>query len=336
MQIIVKREGIRRNVLWWVGLPMLAFGCDGCNFGLQTTPPSADAPAREIALAGAKVMIGAGDIADCGNIGDEGTAKLVDSVLTANAAANVETAVFTLGDHAYPAATDRQLRQCLTPSWGDPKKNIMKVIRPSIGNHDYEAGRGAPYYKYFGARAGEAGKGYYSYDIGDWHAVVLNSEMATGGAPAEIAAQEAWLEKDLAANKKLCTIAYFHKPLFSSAYRHGNQEMRPIWDILYAKNVDLVLNGHDHDYERLRPQSPAGVADSVRGIEQIIVGTGGATLRGFRSRFGFSAPSLVQNSVVQIQGRFGVLKLTLGSSEYRSAFLEVGGRIWDLSGRKCH
>ncbi|MDQ3081050.1 MAG: hypothetical protein M3R07_02410, partial [Gemmatimonadota bacterium] len=182
---------VGKRLLWWIGVPVLTLGCKGCNFGLQTTPPSAASPATEIALAGAKVMIGTGDIASCGDIGDEGTSKLVDSVLKTNAASNVETVVFTIGDHAYPMATDRQLRRCFTPSWGDPKKGIMKLIRPAIGNHDWQAARGAPYYRYFGARAGPAFKGYYSYDVGDWHVVVLNSELAAEASPAEIAEQEA-------------------------------------------------------------------------------------------------------------------------------------------------
>jgi alkaline phosphatase len=260
----------------------------------------------------------------------------VDSVLKVNAAANVPTVVFTLGDHAYPMATDRQLRRCYTPSWGDPKKGIMKVVRPAIGNHDWQASRGAPYYRYFGSKAGEAGKGYYSYDIGDWHVVVLNSELAAEGRRSEITEQEAWLQRDLQDKSKKCTVAYFHRPLFSSAYRQGAPEMRPIWEILYANNVDLVLSGHDHHYERFLPQNPAGVVDSVRGIEQILVGTGGATLRGFKSRFGFSAPPPSGNSAQRIQGHFGVLKLTLGKDEYQSAFLDVDGRVWDLTGRKCH
>lgn len=326
----------RNSILWWIGVPIFALGCNGCNFGLQTSPPPGDAPAREIALARAAVLIGAGDIADCGNIGDEGTARLVDSVLKENAAANVETVVFTLGDHAYPVATDRQLRRCFTPSWGDPKKGIMKLVRPAIGNHDWQSGRGAPYYRYFGRRAGEPFKGYYSYDIGDWHAVVLNSELAAEGRRDEITAQEEWLKKDLAANDKLCTVAYFHRPLFSSAYRQGDPKMRPIWEILYDANVDLVLSGHDHHYERFEPMNPAGVRDTVRGIEQILVGTGGATLRGFSSRFGSRPPPPSEHSLERIQGRFGVLKITLGPTEYRTAFLEVGGRVWDRSGARCH
>lgn len=326
-----------RTLLTWLALPTFILGCDGCNYGLQQTPtPPVSASAAQMALAGAKVMIGTGDIASCGDIGDESTAKLVDSVLKLNAAANVETVVFTLGDHAYPMASERQMRRCYTPSWGDPRKGIMRAVRPAIGNHDYQADRGAPYYRYFGSRAGEPGKGYYSYALGDWHVIVLNSELAVDGDRSEIATQEAWLKKDLADSGKRCTIAYFHRPLFSSAYRRGVPEMRNLFTILYERDVDLILNGHDHHYERFKPQNPAGAVDSVRGIEQIIVGTGGATLRGFKSRFGLRSPPLARNTAVQIQGHYGVLEVVLGDGEYRSAFRDVDGRIWDPHGRKCH
>ncbi len=320
-------------------LLLLLFGCDGCNvrnFGLERTPPPADAPAEEIALAGAKFMIGAGDIAQCDDTGDEATARLVDSVLKANASANVETVVFTLGDHAYPEASDRYLSQCFTPSWGDPKKGIMKAIRPSVGNHDYMTDRAAANYRYFGDRIGPAGKGYYSYEVGDWHVIVLNSELAVEGTATEKTAQLDWLRQNLADHRKLCTMSYFHKPLFSSSYRQGIAEMQTIWKILYDAGVDLILSGHDHHYERFVPQTPTGEADTVRGIEQIIVGTGGATLRGFRSRFGLRGRGLEGNSAVQVQGHFGVLLLTLGNTGYRSAFIDTEGRVWDRSGRECH
>lgn len=318
-----------------LALPIL-FGCERMNYGLRETPPPPDAPPEQIALTGAVVLIGAGDIADCSNNGDERTARLIDSVLKANAAAKLETAVFALGDIAYPAATDRQLRRCFTPSWGDTTKRIMKVIRPAIGNHDFQVERGAPYYRYFGSRAGPPGKGYYSYDLGDWHVVVLNSELAIEGSSDEGKQQEEWLRKDLSEHKKKCTVSYFHFPLFTSSFRRGIPEMRAIWNILYDSDVDVVLNGHDHHYERFLPQAPTGEPDSVRGIEQIIVGTGGANLRGLRSRFGIRSHPPARNSVVHIEGHFGVLKLTLGKDEYRTAFMTTDGRVWDRGGRKCH
>ena len=326
----------RRNSALWIALPFLLLSCDGCNYGLSLTPPPADSPAEAVALAGARLMIGTGDIATCGNDGDEATAVLVDSVLRADSVANVETVVFTLGDHAYPEASEQLLTECYTPSWGDTAKLIRKTIRPSMGNHDWYADRGAPYYRYFGARAGEAGKGYYSYALGEWQVVVLNSELAINGSDAERDIQETWLRQQLSGDTKGCTLAYFHRPLFSSSYRQGDPAMRRLWDILHARNADLVLSGHDHHYERFLPQTPGGVADSVRGIEQILVGTGGASLRGFRSRFGILGRSTAKNSIVQIQGHFGVLLLTLGSNAYRSAFLSTDGRVWDRHGRNCH
>jgi hypothetical protein len=322
-----------------LALLLLLFGCNGCNirnYGLERTPPPADAPAEEVALAGAKLMIGTGDIAMCDNTGDEATARLVDSVIRVSEAARVETVVFTLGDHAYPEASDYYLKQCFTPSWGDPGKRIMKLLRPSVGNHDYQVARAAPTYRYFGERIGPAGKGYYSYDLGDWHVIVLNSELAVDGTLDQKIAQIEWLQRDLADHRQLCTMSYFHKPLFTSSYREGVAEMSALWMILYDAGVDLILSGHDHHYERFRPQSPTGVADTARGIEQILVGTGGGTLRGFRSRFGLLGRELEGNSVVQIQGHFGVLLLTLGKTGYRSAFLDTEGRVWDRHGRECH
>jgi hypothetical protein len=318
-----------------LGLPIL-FGCERMNYGLRETPPPPDAKPEQIAMSGAVVLIGAGDIGDCSNEGDERTAHVIDSVLKANADAKLETAVFALGDIAYPVATDRQLRRCFGSSWGDPAKRIMKVIHPTIGNHDYQAERGAPYYRYFGSKAGPPGKGYYSYDIGDWHVAVLNSDLAVAGSPEERKEQEDWLRKDLNDHKKLCTLSYFHFPLFTSSFRQGIPQMLPLWTILYDANVELVLNGHDHHYERFLPQTPAGVADSVRGIEQMIVGTGGAQLRGLRSRFGIRGHPPGHNSLVHIEGHFGVLKLTLGKDEYRTAFMTTDGRVWDRGGRKCH
>lgn len=275
-------------------------------------------------------MIGAGDIAMCGKTGDEQTAALIDSVLKVDSIANVENVVIAIGDNVYPVGSARDFERCFTPSWGDSQKRIMKFVRPTPGNHDYNTRDAEPYYAYFGDRAGPGKRGYYSYDIGDWHVVSLNSELpASRGRLAAARAQEAWLRRDLAANPKLCTVAYFHRPLFSSG-DHGNYpSMERLWDIMYAHRVDLVLNGHDHNYERFLPQTPKGVPDSVNGIVEIVVGTGGAALRGMREK---TEP----NSAATVHGYYGVLKLSLGNGEYRHAFLDTRGRIWDEGGRKCH
>jgi len=276
-------------------------------------------------------MIGAGDIAVCGTGGDEETGRLVDSVLVADSIARIETAVFTLGDNAYPSGSsgvDNDFPRCFSPSWGSMR--IMNVIHTAPGNHDFDSGSGAPYFAYFGARAGPPGKGYYSYDFGGWHFISLNSELYVGtGTSSDVAAQEEWLRQDLAAHHSLCTIAYWHRPLFSSGTYGATPQVERLWRLLYDRGADLILNGHEHDYERFLPQSPDGVVDSLKGITQIIAGTGGGVLRKMNTPF-------ARNSVFQIHGRFGVLKLTLGAGEYRHAFIDAAGRVWDPGAGKCH
>ena len=303
-----------------------------CKPPVSITPAPADAPASLVALTGASVLIGAGDIARCDAQGDEQTAKLVDSVLRADSAAKVHDEVFTLGDNAYPSGSARDYTQCFAASWGDTTKLIMKNIRPTPGNHEHLSNMAAPYYEYFGKAAGSPKKGFYGYDIGEWRAIVLNSEMIVNGAftPDDRKEQEDWLKKELADNPKKCVLAYWHHPRFSSGWHGTEQRMMPIWQILYDANVDLVLNGHDHNYERYLPQDPLGVVDSVRGITQIVAGTGGGDLRGF----GSATPG--KNSAYQIQGHYGVLKLTLGKEEWQSVFIDTNGRTWDAVGGKCH
>lgn len=302
-----------------------------CFPPVEITPPPADAPAELLAIAGAAVLIGAGDIAVCGTPYDEQTAAIVDSIARADSAANVPTAVFTVGDHVYPNGSPANWERCWRPSWGDTTKRIMRLLRPSLGNHDLDNGFGEAYYALFGKAAGEKGKGYYAYDLGAWKVISLNSEIVTNPAFSVEARreQEAWLKQELEGNTKKCTAVYFHRPRFSSGGHTGDLRMTGIWNILYDANVDLVLNGHDHHYERFYPQTPAGLRDTVRGIAQIIVGTGGGSLTGIRF-------PVHPNSAVRIQGHFGVLKLTLGGEEYQHAFLDTQGRIWDRAAGKCH
>ncbi len=275
-------------------------------------------------------MIGAGDIAVCGTNGDEETGRLVDSLLTVDSISNVASAVFTLGDNAYPSGTGgvvNDIPRCFSPSWGSAR--IVNLIHPAPGNHDYDSGSAAPYFAYFGQRAGPSGRGYYSYDFAGWHVISLNSELYfEGGNPSQARQQEDWLRQDLRDHKALCTLAYFHRPLFSSGKYGSTQEVRPLWDIMYKGGVDVVLNGHEHHYERFMPQSPAGIVDTIKGIEEIIVGTGGGKLRGLRR----PAP----NSVFEVHGYFGVLKLSVGAGEYRSAFIGADGKLWDTGAGKCH
>jgi hypothetical protein len=302
-----------------------------CIPPVNMTPPSADASAEEVALSGASAMIGSGDIGVCDGTGDDSTAAIVDSLLKADSVAGVEHVVFTVGDNAYPTGSALQFTRCFGGSWGDSTKRLMKWIRPAVGNHEYQTAGARPYYSYFGSRAGEEGKGYYAYDIGEWRAIVLNSEILplSGFGLEEPSTQGGWLAAELKAHPKKCTVAYFHRPLWSSGFHGGHAEMLGVFQVLHAAGVDLVLAGHDHHYERFASMTPAGVVDTVGGITQIVIGTGGAGLRGLRT-------PLARNSRSQIQGRHGVLKLTLGAGAWRSAFIDVGGRVWDRSGGACH
>ncbi|MES1259162.1 MAG: metallophosphoesterase [Gemmatimonadota bacterium] len=305
-------------------------GALACKIPVQITPAPATAPAEQVAISGASVFIGVGDIAVCGTDGDERTARLVDSVLRVDSIAKVNDQVFTLGDNAYPDGSASNFALCFAPSWGDSSKRIMKKIHPAPGNHEHQSIGAAPYYEYFGSRAGSSKKGYYSYDVGEWHVIVLNSEIIVGAfTDADRKAQDDWLTGELKGSQKLCTLAYWHNPRFSSGWHGGDARLLRTWQLLYDGGVDLVLNGHDHDYERFDPQDPLGVLDTAHGIPEYVVGTGGGDLRGFRT-----VPSA--NSAVRVEGYWGVLKLTLGKGEFRSAFIDTEGRVWDPSGGKCH
>ncbi len=302
-----------------------------CAPPVRITPPSADASAEEVALSGAAVMIGAGDIGMCGITGDDSTAAIVDSVLKADSVAKVEDVVFTIGDLAYESGTKREFDLCWGGSWGDSTKRIMKKIRPAPGNHEYVSAGAAPYFKYFGARAGDPQKGYYAYDVGVWRVIVLNSEIPVNSlfSIEDRTAQEDWLRAEFKDRAKKCTVAYLHRPLFSSGYHGAQTGMLPLYSIMFEGGVELVLAGHDHSYERFAPMNPATMVDTVGGMTQIVVGTGGTGLRGFRT-------PLTRNSAYTIQGHHGVLKLTLGAGAWRSAFIDASGRVWDRSGGTCH
>jgi calcineurin-like phosphoesterase family protein len=262
------------------------------------------------------ILVGAGDLADCSRTADEATAKLLD---------DIEGTVFTTGDNAYDSGTDTEFENCYEPTWGRHKARTY----PTPGNHDYETAGASGYFNYFGAAAGEPGAGYYSYDLGEWHVVALNGMCDALGGCTEDSPMLKWLEQDLAANRKPCTLAYWHQPLFSSGH-HGNEgKMKPIWQALYAANADVVVNGHDHDYERFAPQDPDGVADPDRGIREFVVGTGGAELRPFET--------IKPNSEVRNADTYGVLKLTLRSNSYDWEFVPVAGETFTDSGSTtCH
>jgi len=231
-----------------------------------------------------------------------------------------------IGDLAYPDGSALNFT-CYDRTWGKEKSRT----RPAPGNHEFHSDGATYYFQYFGAAAGEASKGYYSYELGSWHIVVLNSECDQVGGCGAGSAQEKWLREDLAAHPVACTLAYFHKPLFSSGGQHGNDlTVKPLWDALYRGGADVVVSGHDHDYERFAPQTPEAKADAARGIREFVAGTGGKNHR----RFELLAHA---NSEVRNADTFGVLKLTLRPGKYAWEFMPVdGGTFRDSGEGTCH
>ena len=261
-------------------------------------------------------LVGAGDIADCASgeeppAGLEATAGLLDSI---------PGVVFTLGDNAYPSGTAQQFASCYQPTWGRQRSRT----RPSPGNHDYLTPRASGYFAYFGATAGDSSEGYYSYDLGSWHIVVVNSVIATTPGSAQIA----WLQRDLASHPAMCTLAYWHYSMFSSGM-YAVPAMRTTWQVLYDAGADVVLSGHDHFYERFGPQTPSGVLDSARGIREFVVGTGGDEHQPFST--------VAPNSEVRNNKTFGVLKLSLYADRYHWEFIPAaGGTFSDSGSALCH
>lgn len=263
-----------------------------------------------VARAADPVIVGAGDIADCSTTRDSATANLLDAI---------PGTVVTLGDNVYTSGTAAQFRDCYAPTWGRHKSRT----RPSPGNHDYLTTGAAGYFGYFGSAAGDPAKGYYSYDLGAWHIVVLNSDCSAIGGCGATSPEGGWLRADLAANAGKNVLAYWHHPRFSSGQHGGATSMQPMWEILYAAGADVVLNGHDHDYERFAPQDPWGRPDARYGIREFVVGTGGTALR--------PRTSTTPNGQV-FSTTYGVLKLTLHPTSYDWEFRPIAGSTFRDAG----
>ncbi|MGH7515391.1 MAG: invasin domain 3-containing protein [Gemmatimonadales bacterium] len=264
-----------------------------------------------------EVAVAAGDIATCSSNNDEATAALVD---------NIPGTVLALGDNAYLHGAPSDYTSCYVPTWGRHKART----NPVPGNHDYDTPGGSGYFAYFGSAAGTSGQGYYSYDVGAWHIIALNSEISKTAKSAQMT----WLKADLAAHSNLCTLAYWHEPLYSSVSGSGsggstNASARPLWDTLYAHGADVILNGHRHAYERIAPIKPNGTVDATFGIRSFVVGTGGI---GHNSQTNVYPQSQVRNSTT-----FGVLKLYLYDDSYAWKFVPIAGQSFtDSSSTACH
>jgi hypothetical protein len=262
------------------------------------------------------VLVGAGDIASCNNSGDAATSALLD---------RIPGTLFAAGDNAYDSGSTAQYASCYNPTWGRHKVRT----RPVPGNHEYETTDAAPYFAYFGSQAGTPGQGWYAYDVGTWRIYSLNSNCAFVGGCNAGSAQEMWLRADLAANPRFCSAAIWHHPLFSSGVHGATTTTRPLWEALQDAGADVVVNGHDHDYERFAPQRADGTADASTGIREFVVGTGGKELRAFST--------VRANSDVRRSGVRGVLKLKLKTGSYSWRFVAASGSTWSDSGSAvCH
>ena len=262
------------------------------------------------------VLLAAGDIAYCPS-----GAAASNAAATATVLRQVPgVPVLLLGDLAYFSGTPSEFNDCFDPTWGVEKPRL----RPSPGNHEYNTANATGYYAYFGTQAGRTARGYYSFDLGDWHIVSLNSNIDAAAGSA----QELWLRDDLAKTARTCTLAYWHHPLFTSSPRGYNAKMKDIWSTLFEFRATVILNGHEHNYERFAKQNPDGVEDTVNGIRQFIVGTGGI---GMTPMVTPAANSKVRESLT-----YGALQLTLASNSYAWDFVPaVEGVVVDSGSANC-
>jgi chitodextrinase len=290
----------------------------------------------ETARADTPVIAAAGDIAcDPTNSGFNSSSSSCRAMYTSNLLVNAGlAAVLPLGDNQYYCGGYSAFTASYDQSWG----RVKSITHPAVGNHEYLTSGGtdcnsgnagaAGYFKYFGSAAGAQGQGYYSYDVGTWHLISLNSNCSSAGGCSATSGQGRWLQADLAAHKSQCVLAYWHIPLFSSGGR-ANNNSRPFWDLLSAAKADVVLGAHDHTYERFAPQTPAGALDQATGIREFIVGTGGANHTSLAAR--------AANSQIFDASTFGVLKMTLYPDHYTWQFVpEAGKTFTDAGSQNCH
>jgi acid phosphatase type 7 len=303
-----------------VGLQLRQLGLDGVQFYSRQ---GSYKPHLVITWEDDPVVMAAGDIA-C-RAGATVTASTCRHQHTSDllVAEPELAAVLALGDQQYEDGLYSEFvgEGAYDATWG----RLKSVTRPVPGNHEYHVAGAPGYFQYFGEAAGSAGAGYYSFDVGAWHLIALNSEIAASAGSA----QERWLRADLAATTQECMLAYWHRPRFSSGSHGSSTSVSALWQALYEARADVVLSAHDHEYERFALQSSAGQADA-QGIREFVVGTGGAS----HSLFG---PDVQPNSEVREGNTFGVLKLTLHASSYEWQFVpEAGGAFTDSGTTTCH
>ncbi|HEX9013254.1 MAG TPA: metallophosphoesterase [Anaerolineaceae bacterium] len=263
------------------------------------------------------VVVAAGDIATCNAPGDTQTAALI--------ANNPGASVLALGDNAYADGTALEYSTCYDPIWGSFKNRTY----PIPGNHDYMTIGASGYFGYFGAAAANPSQGWYSFNLGSWHILAINSNCVQVGGCNTNSPQEQWVRADLAAHPALCTMAIWHHPRYSSGRNGDFTQMTAIWQDLYNAGADVVLSGHDHDYERFAPQDASGNLDPNRGIVQIVAGTGGGSYTAL-------IYPLQPNSLASLDYTYGILKMTLHSNSYSWQFVPVSGSYTDSGTASCH
>jgi Calcineurin-like phosphoesterase len=322
MTLSAPRASLRPHVARRLAVFVVWVVCAQCSKSPTTPSPGGQgptvpgpSPTPTLPTPGPVVFAGTGDIAVDGGQADA-TARLLDTI---------GGDVFTLGDNAYPNGSRDNFRNVYDRTWG----RHLGRTHPAPGNHDYNSPGAAPYFEYFGALAGTPGWGFYSFDLGAWHIVSLNSDYEFGVGVDPGSPQAAWLQADLSAYKGKCTLAYWHHPLFSSGQNGDYPRMRGLFNILYDANADVVLSGHDHLYERFAPQTGDGRSDPARGIREFVVGTGGVPLYPFMT----TKP----NSEQRINNAWGVLKLTLLAESYQWEFVTTpNGAVRDSGTGQCH
>ncbi len=314
-RLTVQKSGDAVDLLVYQRSPAVGdtFEVDGVTLAKQPPLPPPPPPSPSDPK-----ILSAGDIASCASSGDESTAAILQL--------NPNLPILTAGDNVYEKGTTSEFGSCFEPSWGPFKGRI----HPTPGEHEYFSPGAAGYYAYFGAAAGDPAKGYYSFDIGAWHVVALNTNCRAAGGCDVGSPEEQWLRADLATHQTRCVLAYGAVPRFSSGTTHGSDlGVRAFWQALYDYDADIVLAGHEHLYERFAPQTARGVADPERGIREFVVGTGG------RGHYPFGAP--VANSEVRDNTTFGLLKMTLHANSYDWQFLPEAGKTFaDVGSGTCH
>jgi calcineurin-like phosphoesterase family protein len=275
------------------------------------------------AAASDPVIAAAGDIA-CGSTSSSSSSCHYQATSDLLVGRDLD-AVLPLGDLQYERGALDAFQRFYDPTWG----RVKSITKPTPGNHEYGTSGAAGYFGYFGAAAGPPATGYYSYNLGRWHLISLNSNCGSIGGCGPTSPQVRWLTSDLASHRTSCTLAYWHAPHFSSGPHGDGGSTDDFWNTLYKGGADVILNGHDHDYERFGPQTPEGKAGPAFGIREFVVGTGG------RSHYSFA--QIKPNSQVRNDDTYGVLLLTLHNASYSWRFVpEAGGTFTDTGTSVCH